>query len=94
MSLSLNEAVIQAKEAPCTSEITNIIMVEVQSGNIVKAFDTITPLHDETNYILLFADLPKAEYADAKTFRKKNDTEYKVIYRSDHNGCTEIGFNF
>lgn len=94
MAISLNDAVMKAKEAPCASEIVKIITNEVRGGNIVKAFDRITSLSDEAYYILLFSDSPKADYTDIKLHHKKDGTEYKVIVQCDNDGCTEIRFNY
>ncbi|MDE5556740.1 MAG: hypothetical protein K2J32_03450 [Ruminococcus sp.] len=93
MVLSMNDVLLIAAEAPCSSELMEIIKNEIKNGNAVTSFDIITSLPDETYYILRFRDMPKENYRCVKEHHKKNGIDYKAILLTDSNGCTEIRFN-
>lgn len=93
MAISINEILVTAAEAPCSSELIEIIKNEMKNGNIVTAFDKVVWL-SETYYILLFRDMPKENYPCVKKCHKKNGAEYISVVLTDSDGCTEIRFNY
>ncbi|MDE7294681.1 MAG: hypothetical protein K2N72_09690 [Oscillospiraceae bacterium] len=94
MAVSINDVLLTATEAPCSSKLTEIIKNEIKNGNVVTAFNRVTSLPDETYYILLFRDMPKENYPCVKKCQKKNGADYSYIVLTDSNGCTEIRFNY